>query len=315
MAATCIIVARARISKHSSRPSSSHQAQTIAIHQHEWSDPTLGQNNAIKRDLQWAWASRPQLSGKKEDEWTQGGDRSCVTVDQEKVFRRWSSWTSDHWGDFARGPQEVGIRKQDIQNSLSSREMETKDQQHHRRWASNRAVEKGLLIFPGSHASLDQLDDDSKHIHDVSYQAGEKITTPQNGSKWRVLQWAVKMRKEHPELISKIDTWQNQHQTVMPIIVSRIVQQQMNGEPASLFIRDSFSASFADEARSVQVLGNQASRNPGQAHSAHPGHWYWLWKIIQEQIWKSALMNTGDIRGVAQQRSNWGRITIKIHGF
>ena len=102
------------------------------LSQRECSGPILGKSNAFKDDLQWAWASRPQLSGKKEDEWTQGGDR------------RWSSWTSDHWGDFAREPQEVDTRKQNIQNRISSREMEdhiwvqTKDQQHHRRWASGR---------------------------------------------------------------------------------------------------------------------------------------------------------------------------------
>ena len=63
------------------------------------------------------------------------------------------------------------------------------------------SVEKGLLIFPGSHASLDQLDDDGKCIRDVSFQVGEKITEHKKGSKCRGLQWAVKLRKDHPELM------------------------------------------------------------------------------------------------------------------
>ena len=45
------------------------------------------------------------------------------------------------------------------------------------------SVEKGLLIFPGSHASLDQLDHDGKYIKDVSFQVGEKITEHKKGSK------------------------------------------------------------------------------------------------------------------------------------
>lgn len=119
------------------------------------------------------------------------------------------------------------------------------------------SVEKGLLIFPGSHASLDQVDDDGKYINDVVFQVGDKITTHQKGSKCRVLQWAVKMRKDHPDLISKIDIMTQPASNCDSIILSWIVQQQINREPASLFIRDCFSASFADEVRSVQFLGNQ----------------------------------------------------------
>ena len=119
------------------------------------------------------------------------------------------------------------------------------------------SVEKGLLIFPGSHASLDQVDDDGKYINDVKFQVGDKITTHQKGSKCRVLQWAVKMRKDHPDLMSKIDIMTQPASNCDAIVLSWIVQQQINREPASLFIRDCFSASFADEVRSVQFLGNQ----------------------------------------------------------
>ena len=121
------------------------------------------------------------------------------------------------------------------------------------------SVEKGLLIFPGSHASLDQLDHDGKYIQDVSFQVGEKITEHKKGSKCRGLQWAVKMRKDHPELISKVDIMQQPSANCDAIILSWIIQQQINREPASLFIRDCFSAAFADEVKSVQFLGNQAS--------------------------------------------------------
>ena len=119
------------------------------------------------------------------------------------------------------------------------------------------SVEKGLLIFPGSHASLDQLDDDGKCIKDVVFQVGDRITTHQKESKCRVLQRAVKMRKEHPDLISKTDIMTQPASNCDAILLSWIVQQQINRAPASLFIRDCFSASFADEVRSVQFLGNQ----------------------------------------------------------
>ena len=109
------------------------------------------------------------------------------------------------------------------------------------------SVEKGLLIFPGSHASLDQRDDDGKCIKDVVFQVGDRITTHQKGSKCRVLQWAVKMRKEHPDLISKTDIMTQPASNCDAILLSWIVQQQINRAPASLFIRDCFSASFADE--------------------------------------------------------------------
>ena len=121
------------------------------------------------------------------------------------------------------------------------------------------SVEKGLLIFPGSHASLDQLDHDGKYIKDVSFQVGEKITEHKKGSKCRGLQWAVKMRNDHPELMSRIDIMQQPSSNCDAIILSWIIQQQINREPASLFIRDCFSAAFADEVKSVQFLGNQAS--------------------------------------------------------
>ena len=121
------------------------------------------------------------------------------------------------------------------------------------------SVEKGLLIFPGSHASLDQLDHDGKYIKDVSFQVGEKITEHKKGSKCSGLQWAVKMRKDHPDLMSKIDIMQQPSSNCDAIILSWIIQQQIKREPASLFIRDCFSAAFADEVKSVQFLGNQAS--------------------------------------------------------
>ena len=121
------------------------------------------------------------------------------------------------------------------------------------------SVEKGLLIFPGSHASLDQLDHDGKYIKDVSFQVGEKITEHKKGSKCRGLQWAVKMRNDHPELMSRIDIMQQPSSNCDAIILSWIIQQQINREPASLFIRDCFSAAFAHEVKSVQFLGNQAS--------------------------------------------------------
>ena len=121
------------------------------------------------------------------------------------------------------------------------------------------SVEKGQLIFPG-HACLDQLDDDDgKHTKDVSFQVGEKITEHKKGSKCRGLQWAVKMRKDHPELMSKIGIMQQPSSNCDAIILSWIIQQQVNREPASLFIRDCFSAAFADAVKSVQFLGNQAS--------------------------------------------------------
>ncbi len=121
------------------------------------------------------------------------------------------------------------------------------------------SVEKGLLIFPGSHASLDQLDDDGKYIKDVSFKVGEKITEHKEGSKCSGLQWAVKMRKDHPELMGKIDIMQQLSLNCDAIILSWIIQQQINREPASLIIRNCFSAAFADEVKSVQFLGNQAS--------------------------------------------------------
>ena len=52
-----------------------------------------------------------------------GEERSCITVGQEEISG-WSSGTSNHWGDLARGPSEADIRKQNIQNRISSREME-----------------------------------------------------------------------------------------------------------------------------------------------------------------------------------------------
>ena len=67
------------------------------------------------------------------------------------------------------------------------------------------SVERGVSIFPGPRASLDQLDDDGKYINGVPYQEGDKTTSHEKGSKCRTLKWAVKMRKDHPELISKID--------------------------------------------------------------------------------------------------------------
>ena len=121
------------------------------------------------------------------------------------------------------------------------------------------SVEKGLLIFPGPHASLDQLDDDGKYIKDLSFQVGEKITEHKKGSKCRGLQWAAKMRKDHPGLMSKIDIMQQPSSNCDAIIFSWIIQQQINREPAPLFIRDCFSAAFAGEVKSLQFLGNQAS--------------------------------------------------------
>lgn len=120
-------------------------------------------------------------------------------------------------------------------------------------------VARGLLVFPGKHCRLSNLDSEGRYIQTESFFVGDSEVVHLAGEKCRSLQWAVALRKLYPEEFSEIDIMQQPASNMDGVLLSWVVQAQGSEEPCSLYIRDSFAAVFTSEVQQTQQVVNQAS--------------------------------------------------------
>ena len=121
-------------------------------------------------------------------------------------------------------------------------------------------VAAGLLVFPGVHARLSNLDSNGRWIKSEEFEvAGQKIVH-KAGEASRALKWAVDLRKEAPELFEgKLDIMSQPSCNLDSVLLKWVIEDQIEKEPVAVWIRDSFAAIFSDEIRETQALGNQVS--------------------------------------------------------
>eukprot|EP00439_Symbiodinium_sp_Y106_P044832 s6035_g5.t1 len=91
-------------------------------------------------------------------------------------------------------------------------------------------VSSGLLVFPGKHCRLSNLDSEGRYISTERYRE-----------------------------FSEIDITQQPASNMDGVLLNWVVQAQGSEEPCSLYIRDSFAAIFSSEVQQTQQVVNQAS--------------------------------------------------------
>ena len=121
-------------------------------------------------------------------------------------------------------------------------------------------VAAGLLVFPGVHARLSNLDSNGRWIKSEEFEvAGCKIVH-KAGEASKALKWAVDLRKEAPELFEgKLDIMSQPSCNLDSVLLKWVIEDQIEKEPLAVWIRDSFAAIFSEEIRETQALGNQLS--------------------------------------------------------
>ena len=121
-------------------------------------------------------------------------------------------------------------------------------------------VAAGLLVFPGVHARLSNLDSNGRWIKNEEIEvAGCKIVH-KAGEASKALKWAVDLRKEAPELFEgKLDIMSQPSCNLDSVLLKWVIEDQIEKEPLAVWIRDSFAAIFSEEIRETQALGNQLS--------------------------------------------------------
>ena len=114
-------------------------------------------------------------------------------------------------------------------------------------------VSSGLLVFPGRHCRLSNLDSEGRYISMERYRVGNSEVVHLSGEKCRSLKWAVRLRSLYPQEFSEIDIMQQPASNVDGVLLNWVVQGQGSEEPCSLYIRDSFAAIFSSEVRRTRV--------------------------------------------------------------
>ena len=120
-------------------------------------------------------------------------------------------------------------------------------------------VSSGLLVFPGKHCRLSNLDSEGRYISMERYCVGNSEVVHLSGEKCRSLQRAVRLRSLYSQEFSEIDIMQQPASNMDGVLLNWVVQGQGSEEPCSLYIRDSFAAIFSSEVQQTQQVVNQAS--------------------------------------------------------
>ena len=120
-------------------------------------------------------------------------------------------------------------------------------------------VGAGLLVFPGVHARLSNLDSLGKWIEREEFEVGGQKVVHLPGEPSRALQWAVKLRNENPHLFEQLSVMSQPSSNMDSVLLKWVIEEQVAKEPVAVWVRDSFAAIFSEEIRETQAIGNQAS--------------------------------------------------------
>ncbi|CAK9011771.1 unnamed protein product [Durusdinium trenchii] len=122
------------------------------------------------------------------------------------------------------------------------------------------SVCKGLLVVPGQWARLSNISEGGTWLKTESFQVGDKTVVRKQGtSVGRILEPYRKLRKSHPELMSKLEVMSQPASNVDSVILTWSIQAQAEQYPCSMWMRDCFSSVFTDSAAEAMALANQLS--------------------------------------------------------
>ena len=121
-------------------------------------------------------------------------------------------------------------------------------------------VAAGLLVFPGVHARLSNLDSKGRWLKREEFEVAGQSIVHEKGAPSKALKWAVDLRNAAPELFEgKLHIMSQPSCNLDSVLLKWVIEEQIEQEPLSVWIRDSFAAIFTDEIRETQAIGNQAS--------------------------------------------------------
>ena len=116
----------------------------------------------------------------------------------------------------------------------------------------------GILIVPGPHASLSNINDNDEWIHSESFQYMGQMRHHVAGQKvGRVLEPWRKLRKMSPELFRHFKVMSQPASNMDSVLMSWQIRDQSAQYPMSLWQRDCFGAVFTDDVRMSQFLAHQ----------------------------------------------------------
>lgn len=99
------------------------------------------------------------------------------------------------------------------------------------------SVGKGLLVIPGQWARLSNISEKGTWLRDEQFSVGDKTVVRKKGeSVGRILLPYRKLRKECPELLSKIDIMSQPAANVDSVILSWVIQEQAEAYPCSVWM-------------------------------------------------------------------------------
>ena len=119
-------------------------------------------------------------------------------------------------------------------------------------------VGKGVLIVPGQHARLDNIDDNGRWVEDETFSyLGEMKVHRKGESARRALEQWVKIRRDHPHLLEHYDVYSQPSSNQDNVIMSWVIAKHARMYPASIYQRDCFAASFSDDTMRTMFTAHQ----------------------------------------------------------
>ena len=119
-------------------------------------------------------------------------------------------------------------------------------------------VAKGILIVPGAHASLDNINAAGEWIEDEVFTYMGQTRKHQKGAKaGRVMGAWRKIRESDPHLLKHFSVYSQPASNMDGIIMSWVVKAMSKQHPVALHQRDCFSAAFSPEVMNMQYLAHE----------------------------------------------------------
>eukprot|EP00438_Fugacium_kawagutii_P003448 Skav229316 [mRNA] locus=scaffold2616:95961:99953:+ [translate_table: standard] len=116
----------------------------------------------------------------------------------------------------------------------------------------------GILIVPGPHASMSNINENDEWIQSESFEYMGQVRHHVAGQKvGRVLEPWRRLRKERPDLFRHFRVMSQPASNMDGILMSWQIREQSAMYPMSLWQRDCFGAVFTDQVRQSQFIGHQ----------------------------------------------------------
>ena len=142
---------------------------------------------------------------------------------------------------------------------------------------------KGILIVPGSHASLDNINAAGEWVEDEVFTYLGQTRKHQKGSKaGRVMGAWRKLRETHPHLLRHFSVYSQPASNMDGIIMSWVIKAMSKQHPLALHQRDCFSAAFSPEVMNMQYLAHEEEMcrsEYGPGATEHPSAAASAWHI------------------------------------